>query len=35
MKRDVDLSRRDERESYIKSIKDRGIKNDRQDDGKL
>ena len=35
MKREVDLSRRDERESYIKSIKDRGIKNDRQDDGKL
>ena len=35
MRREFDLSRRDERESYIKSIKDRGIKNDREDKGKL
>lgn len=35
MKREIDLSRRDERESYVKAIKDRGIKNDRQDQGKL
>ena len=31
MRRELDLSRRDERESLVKSIKDRGIKNDRQD----
>lgn len=35
MRRELDLSRRDERESFIKIMKDRGIKNDRQDDGKL
>ena len=35
MRKEFDLSKRDERESYIKSIKDRGIKNDRQDEGKL
>ena len=35
MRREFDLSRRDERESFIKSVKERGIKNDRQDDGKL
>ena len=35
MRKEFDLSRRDERESLIKSIKDRGVKNDRQDEGKL
>ena len=35
MRKEFDLSRRDERESFIKSVKDRGVKNDRQDEGKL
>ena len=35
MRKEFDLSRRDERESLVKNIKDRGIKNDRQDEGKL
>lgn len=35
MRKEFDLSRRDERESLIKGIKDKGIKNDRQDEGKL
>ena len=35
MRREFDLSRRDERESFIKDIKDRGVKNDRQDERKL
>ena len=35
MRKEFDLSRRDERESLVKSVKERGIKNDRQDDGKL
>ena len=35
MRREFDLSRRDERESLVKNIKDRGVKNDRQDEGKL
>ncbi len=30
MKRDFDLSRRDERESFIKPVKEGGLKNDRQ-----
>ncbi len=30
MKKDVDLSRRDERESFIKGGKIGGVKNDRQ-----
>ncbi len=30
MKRDYDLTRRDERESYIKSGKEERVKNDRQ-----
>ncbi len=30
MKKDVDLSRRDERESFIKNGKIGGVKNDRQ-----
>ena len=29
MRREYDLSRRDERESLIKNVKDRGVKNDR------
>ena len=35
MRREFDLSRRDERESFIKSMKERGVKNDRQDKGEL
>ena len=35
MRKEFDLSRRDERESFIKSPKERGIRNDRQDEGKL
>ena len=35
MRREVDLSRRDERESYIKNINEKGIKNDRQDKAEL
>ena len=35
MRKEIDLSRRDERESLIKLINDRGIKNDREDKGKL
>lgn len=30
MKKEFDLSRRDERESFIKTSKEGGIKNDRQ-----
>lgn len=30
MRKEIDLSRRDERESLIKSAKIRGVKNDRQ-----
>lgn len=32
MRRDIDLSRRDERESFIKTVKIGGVKNDRQDE---
>ena len=35
MRREYDLSRRDERESLIKSGKTEGVRNDRQDAGKL
>ena len=31
MRKEFDLSRRDERESFIKGSKNGGIKNDRQD----
>ena len=31
MRREYDLSRRDERESFIKNVKERGVKNDRQE----
>lgn len=31
MKKDIDLSRRDERETFIKPQKGEGIKNDRKD----
>lgn len=34
MRREFDLSRRDERESFIKSVKSGEMKNDRQDEGK-
>ena len=34
MRREFDLSRRDERESFIKSGKNGEMKNDRQDEGK-
>lgn len=30
MKRDFDLSRRDERETFVKPVKDGGIRNDRE-----
>lgn len=30
MKREIDLSRRDERETYFKGIKGSGVKNDRK-----
>lgn len=30
MRREVDLTRRDERESFIKGVKNSGVKNDRQ-----
>ena len=33
MRREFDLSRRDERESFIKTGKTGGMKNDRQDEG--
>ncbi len=33
MRRDVDLSRRDERETFIKIPKQGGVKNDRKDNG--
>lgn len=35
MRKEFDLSRRDERESLVKNINDAGVKNDRQDKGKL
>lgn len=35
MRKEYDLTRRDERESFIKSGKAGGIKNDRKDAGKL
>ena len=31
MRKEFDLSRRDERESLVKGIKDGGVKNDRED----
>lgn len=33
MKREVDLTRRDERETFIKAPKQGGIRNDRKDNG--
>lgn len=35
MRKEYDLSRRDERESFIKPTKEGGVKNDRQNTGKL
>ncbi len=35
MRKEYDLSRRDERETFIKSAKQGGEKNDRQDKGQL
>lgn len=34
MRKEYDLSRRDERESYVKNIKEAGIKNGRKGAGK-
>ncbi|GEM_PF-2972704 len=31
MRKEFDLTRRDERESYVKETKDGGVKNDRKD----
>ncbi len=35
MRKEFDLSRRDERESYVKNISEKGVKNDRQDKREL
>ncbi len=35
MRKEIDLTRRDERESLVKNINESGVKNDRQDEGKL
>ena len=35
MRKEYDLSRRDERETYVKTIKQGGEKNDRQNEGQL
>ncbi len=35
MRKEIDLTRRDERESLVKNINESGVKNDRQDKGKL
>ncbi len=35
MRKEIDLSRRDERETLIKGIKGEGIRNDRQTQGEL
>lgn len=35
MKREVDLTRRDERESCFKGAKEAGVKNDRQERAEL